>query len=293
MYYALIILSVIMFGGCFALNDVYRKCRGSSLKISLQFSAISSAAGLILLLIINGFCLEFTFFTLIMAILSSAVGLSFSFCAFKSLGFINLSIYSLFSMLGGMVLPFFQGIIFYEEAVTLEKIVCFVFISVALALTVEKGGGKKGGIPYYIGIFILNGMSGVLSKFFAEAPFEKTSAAGYSILSAFCSVTISLLFLLLFFRKKDNTPSQSIKSVCISATSGLTNRLANYILVLALFHVDASIQYPMVTGGVMIVSTLICFFGQNKPKRKEILSVTVAFVGLLLLFLIPVIEKYI
>lgn len=44
----------------------------------------------------------------------------------------------------------------------------------------------------------------------------------------------------------------------------------------------------MVTGGVMIVSTLICFFGKSKPSRKELLSVVVAFAAMLALFLIPV-----
>jgi len=56
----------------------------------------------------------------------------------------------------------------------------------------------------------------------------------------------------------------------------------------ALLHVDASVQYPMVTGGVMIVSTIICFFGDRKPSKKEIISVLVAFVGMLALFVIPI-----
>ena len=66
------------------------------------------------------------------------------------------------------------------------------------------------------------------------------------------------------------------------------NKIANFLLVLALAHVDVSVQYPMVTGGTMIVSTVICFFGDKKPSKKEILSVAFAFVGMLALFLIPV-----
>ena len=73
----------------------------------------------------------------------------------------------------------------------------------------------------------------------------------------------------------------------VGALNGITNRVANFLLVIALAHVDASVQYPMVTGGVMIVSTLICFFGKNKPSKKEMLSVILAFVGMLALFVIP------
>ena len=47
-------------------------------------------------------------------------------------------------------------------------------------------------------------------------------------------------------------------------------------------------QYPMVTGGVMIVSTLLCCFGPKKPSRRELLSVLVGFAGMLALFLIPI-----
>ena len=51
MYYALILLSVVMFGGCFALNDAYRKLRSSS----MESSFMGSLAGLIVLLFISGF----------------------------------------------------------------------------------------------------------------------------------------------------------------------------------------------------------------------------------------------
>lgn len=287
MYYLLIIVSVIIFGGCFALKDEYRKKRGSGLKISLQFSFTSSIAGLASLIIINGFKLEFTPFTAIMAFLSALNGIAFTFCSFKALGIINLSLFSLFSMLGGMMLPFLQGIVFFGEGITLAKIVCVILITAALVLTVERGEKRKGTL-YYIGIFILNGMSGVLSKIFTSAPFEKASPKAYSILSAIFTVVLCFFILLIFLRQKDENDKPRISTLLISAGSGIFNRIANLILVIALAHVDASVQYPMVTGGVMIVSTLICYFGDKKPSKKEILSVIVAFAGMLALFAIPV-----
>ena len=74
----------------------------------------------------------------------------------------------------------------------------------------------------------------------------------------------------------------------MGALHGTIGKIANFLLVIALAHVDASVQYPMVTGGTMIVSTLICFFGDRKPSKKEIASVVLAFIGMLLLFAIPV-----
>ncbi len=276
MYYGLISLSVLMFGGCFALNDVYREKRGSSLAVSLEFTCISSIAGLAVLFVINGFLFEFTWFTFVLALAYALVGIGFTFCGFRALDQINLSLYSLFSMLGGMVLPFVQGIVFYGEELTFGKAACFLIICIALLLTV-KPSEKKNGTLYYIGIFVLNGMCGVISKFFTAAPFAKTSAAGFSILTAACSVVLSIL-LLVWLRKKPKAAGLGV-----SALGGALNRVANFLLVIALMHVDASVQYPMVTGGVMIVSTLLCYFGKTKPTKRELLSVAVAFVALFLL----------
>ena len=59
MYYGLIILSVLMFGGCFALQDVYRKMRGSGLCISLESSLVGAVAGFLVLFVANGLRMEF------------------------------------------------------------------------------------------------------------------------------------------------------------------------------------------------------------------------------------------
>ncbi|MBQ7820794.1 MAG: hypothetical protein IJ391_00730 [Clostridia bacterium] len=288
MYYALIILSVIMFGANFALKDAYRKIMGSSLKITLQYSFVAGIAGIVFMIIAGGFKFEFTWFTFIFAFFNSLNGILFTFCSFKALGVINLSLYSVFSMLGGMVLPFAFGIIFYGEPLTLAKSVCFIFIVVAIIITYKKGKQKKSSIIYYAGVFILNGMSGVYSKFFTEAPLEKTSAAGYSTWVAIWSLATTVILLLLFSKKLGATPHETPKTVAITVCSGGLNKIANYILVLALAHVDSSVQYPMVTGGVMIVSTIVCFLQKNRPSNREILSVTVAFIGLLALFALPV-----
>lgn len=289
-YYFLIMLSVMMFGVNFALNDVYRRARGSTVKASLEFTLFGSLVGIAVLFIINGISFSVTPFALLMSLIAALNGFAFTLCGFKALGSINLSLYSLFSMLGGMLLPFLQGIIFYNEEITLAKALCFIFIVVALLVTVEKGEKKNGAI-YYVGIFVLNGMSGVITKLYNTAPYDKISSAGYSILQASWSVIISLALILIFFRNKNEEKSISKKSIGIAALGGSINRVANFILVFSLNFVENSVQYPMVTGGVIIVSTLICYLGKNKPKKKELLAVMLAFVGLMIMFLLPEIMK--
>lgn len=284
MYYIVIILAVVMFGGCFALNDAYRKLRTSSVSSSMESSFVGALAGLVVLLAISGFDVQATPFTCCVALLSALCGIGFMFCSLKALDSVNLSLYSLFSMLGGMVLPFFQGIIFYGEKITVAKIVCIAFICIALGFTVSPDKTRSN-TAFYVGVFVLNGMSGMLSKIYASAPFEKTNAEWYSIWSAVFTAAISgALWLLLSKKERGYT----WKAFGIGALNGAINRFANFLLVIALLHVEASVQYPLVTGGVIIASTIICYFGKIKPSPKEILSVIFAFLGMLALFLIKI-----
>ena len=111
----------------------------------------------------------------------------------KALNKINLSLYSVFSMLGGMTLPFLAGLLFYGEPLPLGKGVCFVLVVISLLFTVQKGD-KKSGWLYYTGIFVLNGMSGVIAKAFNDGPYPKGSAADFSILSALVTVAGPLFY---------------------------------------------------------------------------------------------------
>ena len=284
MYYGLIALSVMIFGSCFALDELYQRQRGSGVRISIEYALTAALAGLIVLIGINGFRLECTPFTLAMALLSVLLNFGYTFCTFRALRTINLSLYAVFSMLGGMALPFLQGVLIYGEALTAGKLVCVLLICVALALTVRPGHAGKN-VMYYVGVFLLNGASGMLSKGYTASLLPKASAAGYSILICLCTACVAALLLPLL--PQERAPRPTLKSTAVGALSGAGNRVANFLLVIALGHVDASVQYPMVTGGVMIVSTLLCFLGPKKPSRRELLSVLVGFAGMLALFLIP------
>ena len=262
----------------------------------MESACIGALAGLLVLVIINGFAFEFTPFTLLMATLAAINSIAFTFFAFRALDSINLSLFSVFTMLGGMALPFFQGILFYGEGVTVAKVICVLLIIAALICTVEKGEKKRGTI-YYIGIFVLNGMAGVLSKIFTSSSLPKTSAAGYSIWCAAVTVALSAVAwgILTYVQKKKNADIQEgvskkalWQSYGIGALQGSVNKVANFLLIIALAHVDASVQYPMVTGGTMIVSTIISYFGEKKPSKRELISVALAFLGMVALFVIPV-----
>lgn len=281
-YYAFLTAAVTMFSFQFLFNGIFEKEYGNGIRAMFVFSAGSSLVGFLGLLIINGFRFEYTHFSMLMAFLAALDSIGYTYFSLKSLGRINLSLYSMFAMLGGMILPAVTGIIFYDEPLTVGKGICYVLILLALLLSVKKDK-KTSGYIYYMGVFMLNGLSGVLSTIFQNAPYEKTSEAGYSMLIALIALIICLLFLP--FVKGDGKKLTK-KAILSMGGYGVLCRGGNYLLLIALAHLPASAQYPFVTGGVMIISTIICCFTANKPSKREILGVGIAFAALLILMFV-------
>ncbi len=281
--YSLVSTAVIMFAFQLYLSSAYEKQGNTNTRAAFKFSCGAFLTGFIVLFIINKFRFEFTPFSAGISFLAALNSIAFSFCSLKSFSKINLSLYSVFCSLGGMVLPFVVGLVFYDEKLTAGKIICLVLIAAALGITAEKGG-KSGGAVYYIGVFIFNGLSGVLSKIHNDAPYEKTSEAGYSMLLALWTVVICLILITL---NKDENIKLTKKSTGCIIGYGILSNVANLFLLMSLKKgLPASAQYPFVTGGLMIASTIICFFTPEKPKKKEIAAVVLSFAGIMALCLL-------
>ncbi len=276
--------SVTLFGVVFLCNDRYEKTGGSGSAAAFFFMFVSNAAGLSVMLIVNRFHISATAFTLWMGVAAALDSALYTVCSLKALGRINLSLYAVFAMLGGMLLPLLTGILFYREPMTLAIGICVLLIIAALALTVKKDG-RRGGFIWYAGVFVFNGLAGVLSKIFTEAPFPKTDAASYSIWAAAFTALIGGIGLLIVFRSLSRP---GIAALLWSAGGGAVSRVANYWLVLALLVLPASVQYPFVTGGTMIVSTLLAFAVGQRPSKRELLAVGLSFLGILALVLIKI-----
>ncbi len=297
--YGMITTSTIMFGLMFFFSDMFRKNYGSGLQATMVTSIGGGIFGFIALFLIkvapvgistvfNEIISGFSPFVIIISLISIANGKLFTFCSLKALGKINLSLYALFSMLGGMVLPFVSGIFFHGEPLTLAKLVCFIIITIALCFTVQKDE-KKSGTIYYIGVFILNGMSGVIAKIYQAMPYKKMDSAGYSLFKAFLGIIVAVIILMLIKKEKRKI---NFKCIVAMAGNGTLGTIGNWLLLLSLYTLPASVQYPFITGGTMIVSTVISFFTAKKPSKKEIVAVSLSFIGILLLIFIPEINIF-
>ena len=123
LYYALVFAATILFALQFLFNQKFEGVRGSGLKSALEFTFYKSAVIVVMMLIISAFKITVTPFSLVLSVVYAAACILMTYFSMKAFAIANLSVYSVFSMLGGMLLPFLLGVGFYNEKLTLFKII--------------------------------------------------------------------------------------------------------------------------------------------------------------------------
>lgn len=270
--YLLISVSVLLFASQFVFNRSFEKEEGSSFGASMLFSLLTSVFGFAISFVIAGFKLQITSLSLFYAVLYAVFSVAYSVASVKSFGSVNLSVYSIFAMLGGMILPSVCGILIFKESLTVYKLICYAAVVGALLLTVDLRQ-MGGDVKWYFGVFVLNGTFGVLSVLHQNGE-NTVSSLSFLMLARIASTVISLVLYL--FVKKDTTKVTK-KALFDSFMFAAVNGIGNLLLLTALKQLPASVQYPIVTGGVMIVSLLIDLLRKENISKKNAVATAVAF----------------
>lgn len=313
MYYAMLIGASFLFGSQFMVTKAFEKNYGKTIRASLSFSLLYSLfAGVIFFIIklvssgtvfnLNPFSLCMAFGLSLVNILSSAIGI-------KTLALGDIAVYSLFLMLGGMIVPFFAGIVFLKESVSVCNLIGVAIMIIALCLPVffgkkNKNAGeaqtdgdtkKKTSVFFYVlcvFLFILNGLSSTLSKFNsvregaalgAEFTFYTYGIQFVISLAAFALTTAS--------GKSDKTQNEE-KQPCIlfrpvaigcGAAFGAVNGTAFLMSSVAAEHVVAVAQYPLITGATILFSSLLAFlFYREKPTALQLVQIMISLAATIL-----------
>lgn len=286
MYYFLLCVAAVFYAVAFYSNrNAERNCNGGINTVVL-FSAVVWLETIVFLGVVifaSGAKFEFSGFSFVCAVIHSGLLMIFTFLNFKSLGVADLTKYSMFTMLGGMLVPFFYGIIFENESFTVWKAACCVLVTFALILDSKNGNLTKRALGYLIGVFFVNGSFGVITTIHQRGSTAIDSMQ-YMFLHALIIFLCAAVFLVVVRIKNGNVGAvkrnSAYKDMLIY---GLFNSSAELILLYAIKHVDASVQYPIITGGVIVCSALISMIiGENKNKTA-LIPVGIAFAGLLCL----------
>ena len=184
-YYVLLFLSALIFASQFFVTRQYQLRNGTGFlgSVKLSFFAYLTIA---IFFFVKG-CLTtgtlnfgFTWFTFGITLLIAVVSLSCVYMGIKVLAVGDMSIYSVFMMLGSIILPSFVDLVFYyaPEKLSWLKAVALLLMIIAIIFSVSSVDKNKltlKAILYYIGIFVMNGMIGVFFTIHQNQP-ELTAA---------------------------------------------------------------------------------------------------------------------
>ena len=295
MEYILILLAVSCFAAQFAFTKLYEGAAGQTATASLVMLVGTSLVGALIFFCAGGFSVSFSPISTFWAASFAVIMIPYYMIGIKVLSLGSLAIYSMFMMLGGMLVPFFYGILFLSEPITVGKAAGTVLLTVFIVLQAvwqkSSDSENKGGKTKYLFfilclvIFFINGMTGVIAKAHSisiGAVDEASFTATYCAMTAILSLAILLISCLKNGREKAKIIKGALKTkpIAVMVLLGAAMYGGNFLQLLAADKVPASVQFPLVSGGVIVLSALVSvLFFKEKISKKEWISVAGAFVS--------------
>jgi len=244
---------------------------------ALKFSVWTSVCSFVILLVQNKFHIAFSWFSFGISIAYVALTVTSSYAAVKSLCVVNLSLFSVCTMLGGMALPVLYGVLFHHEPFTGVKLLCCALMVVAMFLSVSdtKIGGKSA-LFWYCLVFILNGLDGVLATIHQNAGEINVDSRSFMCMKNILTVLTCLVWLLIRNKK---LVAVSVRSVLTAGGYAVLNSTGGLLMLTALLALPASVQYPIVTGGTMVFAAVIGFFRKESFTKKNAVALALSLLA--------------
>lgn len=273
-YYMMLLGAAALFATQFLFQEKFQKSFGTDWKSAIVFSVGTGLGMALVSLIFAGGKLAITSFSTIVGLIHGLASFLFMYCSLKALTIANLSVFSVFTMLGGMFLPVVYGIGFAGERLTFGKAVCCVLVTLAVLCTANGGKSKKQAWFYYLAVFVTNGITSVCAAVHQNYPLCNVDSYSYMVISSFGLMLFGLLFLP--FVKKTAVGWRDVGyMISFSVCSGI----GNIILMIALLVLPASLQFPFSTGAAVVFSAVITLLQRKKLPKNEVFAVLLAMIS--------------
>lgn len=209
-YYIFILIALVLLSLQLAANKEYGILCGNSTKSSMIFSTCTGFASGIIPLVYAAISHEkitATPYSLFMAFLIGVFCCTYMTIGLKVMELGSLSVFTMFLMLGGMLLPYLFGVIWLKEPVSAARIIGVILLAASLVFPVmaRKESGKSGAlfIILCLSVFLLNGGIGIVSKLHqVSETYAKSGTASFSFLSNMANGTLSGILLIITLIKE-------------------------------------------------------------------------------------------
>ena len=280
MSYIYVAIAVVLLAFEFACSKKYQALEGAQMVPGLRFNALTGLLSALTMLVISGFQPAWSPLSLILAIGQAACCIAYSLIGFRVLKMGGMALYSTFLMSGGMLLPYFVGVAFWNEQLSWLRIVGVVLILGAVILsnfTREKISKKL--IALCCTVFVLNGFVSILSKYHQiKAPVDSTNFAMYAGAAKFLLCSLVLIFC----RKAPSQFMQNRKSYLVIAVTAVVCGVSYLLQLMGAKDLPATVLYPMITGGCVVMSALAgMVFFKEKISKMQLISILLCLAGTL------------
>ena len=294
MSYLYIVIADILLGIMFLLNKKYQSIKGASLKSGLKTNFSIGLIGFITMFIVNGFTLNFSWYSFCIAIITNTASAIYTILGLKILRDGKVSIYSVFLMTGGMVLPFLYGVIFNSEKLSVLRVVGLVVMILAIILiNYDKVKPTKKQIIISLAVFFLNGLLSIFSKIHQSTPHLAVDTKSFVIIGSSLKFVICFIVYLFVakFSKRDAisinnnecvlaNKKQGLIAFIILIGMGVVNTSSYLFQLIGAIDVPATVLYPLISGGSILITTLLgIFFYKEKHSKLSILGIILSVIG--------------
>ncbi|MBR2884412.1 MAG: EamA family transporter [Clostridia bacterium] len=282
-YYVLIFLAALGAAANFAVTKVYQLNRGNTLETGAIFNCLVGLVGSLIYFVVCEFKIELTAFSVILSIVFTLLVGAYTIIGFKIMSLGSMAVYTVFLMLGGMILPYFYGLLFLDEEITIMKVIALLMMTIAIILQ-NRGDKKKGKALFYIlciSVFILNGLTSVVSKIHQSYPeFDTVSNNGFVLLKNLARF-LAFGAMIPFVRKKGNKVfDMKPKLYVVIACSAILSSVSYFLQLFCATYVPATVQFPVMSGGTIVFTALfgmICF--KEKISSRQALCLLLCIIS--------------
>lgn len=285
----------------FSATKLYQIRRGVGMKISLTYMSIGGLCTALIFLVINGFKVELTGFSLLMGLAGNIFSTTYTLLGFKLMSMGAVAVYTLFLMLGTMIIPYFYGVLLLGEEMRALQLVGVAIITVALLIQcMDNGGGakkEKKNMALFaflcVAVFLCNGLVGIFTKAHQiNTRYPVVDTFSYVIIGNLIFSSFSAIPLLVMKLRKtsgDATEEKAagdsglLKNLWIIVAYAIMNGASYFCQLLAAETAPASALFPVLTGSSVVLTAVAAWgFFKEKPSKIFMWALLIAAVGTVL-----------
>ena len=268
----------------------YQNKVGNTFYASSCYSLVVSLACLLIALIVNGFKVEFELYSFIISTAYALILVSTSVFSVKTLSLGKVSIYTLFLMLGGMIVPFVYGALFLGEEVRIIHVIATAILVIALILpTINFDKSQKSEKPtkafilMCLLIFMLNGVGSTLAKIHQVYEGAKLDTNSFTVLFSLVCLVFSIITFLIALPKNDPKLLLNKETLIASVGYSVVHMVGLIIQLFAALRVTSGLLFPLCSGGTLIFTpllSLICY--KEKIDKTSMVCILMSVVATVL-----------